>query len=372
MGFMQKRVLTACICLFLWLAGLPAAAQTVATDESAAVILVYHRIGEDEYPENNIRQEQFASHIRELASGEYNVMSLASIADALKKGEKLPPRTVAITFDGGHKSILDNAVPLLKRHELPFTVFVSTDYAGRHTDDYLDWDDIKDLKHDKLATVGIHPAAYIRLYNEPEAEIVRQINKARSIYREQLGEEPTLFAYPFGEYSKAYRDLIEAQGFAAAFGQQSGVASAGTDLYSLPRFSMTETHAGLDRFRLTAGALPLPVTDIEPRDPVLHTARPSIGFTVEKELEGQLANLTCFVSGQGKPGIEIIGNRVELRLEKDFESDRARVNCTLPLPTGENYEEPRWRWFGMMLIPPKTTNQSWNAAAQYGPVQADG
>lgn len=357
---MSKRVLTAGICFVLWLAGLPAAAQPVAQDESAAVILAYHRIGEDEYPETSIRREQFASHVRELASGEYyNVMALPDIIAALKNGEKLPPHTVAITFDGGHKSILENAVPLLEKHGLPFTVFISTDYADRQTDDYMDWGEIDDLRRDRLGTIGLHPASYVRLYSEPEAEITRQINKARAIYREKLGEEPALFAYPFGEYSKIYRDIIETQGFAAAFGQQSGAAHTGSDLFTLPRFSMTESHGGLDRFRLTADALPLPVTDIEPRDPVLATARPSIGFTVDKSLEDELANLTCFVSGQGKPDLEIIaGNRIELRLEKDFESERARINCTLPLAAGENYEEPRWRWFGLLLIPPRHDHQS--------------
>jgi len=352
---MVRNALKAGICIFLWLVNAPAMAQTLAQDQSAAVILAYHRIGDDEFPEASLRTEQFDSHIRELVSGEYNVMALPAIIAALKKGEKLPPRTVAITFDGGHKSILDNAVPLLKKNNLPFTLFVSTDYTGRQNSEYMSWADIKSLKSDGLATIGLHPAGYVRLHNEPDAEIARQINNARAVFRENLGEEPALFAYPFGEYSKAYRDILETQGFTAAFGQHSGVAYAGSDLLTLPRFTMTESHGDLERFRLTADALPLPVTDVEPRDPVLTAAQPSIGFTVDTALESQIDNLTCFVAGQGKPEMEIIaGHRIELRLEKEFESERARINCTLPLPTtGENYEEPRWRWFGMLLIAPR-------------------
>ncbi|MCB9991245.1 MAG: polysaccharide deacetylase family protein [Rhodospirillales bacterium] len=347
----------------LWLVSFPATAQEqlrqIPQDQSAAVIFVYHRIGEDQYPESNIRREQFESHIRELASGEYTVMPLPAIIAAFKNGEKLPENTVALTFDGGHSSVLKNAVPLLQTNNLPFTVFISTDHIDRNTPHYMSWDDVKKLDRTKDVTIGLHPASYTRLYNDPESEIARQINSARARYREALGHEPSLFAYPFGEYSAAYRSIIEKQGFSAAFGQQSGVAYGGDDLLTLPRFPMTESFGGLDRFHLTATALPLPVTDIEPKDPLLQSAMPSIGFTIDESLAGSLDKLSCFVSGQDKPDLEIVGTRrIELRLGAPLEADRARINCTLPLPTSENYEEPRWRWFGLQLLVPRQTQQN--------------
>lgn len=349
----------------------PAWAAPIAQDEKAAVIFSYHRVGEDHYPDNNIRREQFEAHIRELKSGAYNVMPLPAVIATLKKGEALPPRTVVLTFDGGYYSVYDYAAPLLIKNGLPFTVFIGTDRAARVTPEYMNWNDIKKLARNDLVTVGLHPAGYQRLGTQPEAEILRQINSARAAYRDNLGTEARYFAYPFGEYSKTMRDIVEKQGFDAAFGEQSGVAYAGADMLALPRFPMTESFGGLDRFLMTANALPLPTSDISPADPHLATPHPTIGFTVEAALKGQIKKLSCFVAGQGKPSIQVVGEtRVEIRLEKPFTTERGRLNCTLPATAADASDEPTWRWFGMLFsipgneyVPSDDTDDNVNAVA---------
>ncbi len=51
----------------------------VAEAASSAVVLVYHRFGESEYPSTNTTAEQLDAHIAELTSGAYNVMALDDI-----------------------------------------------------------------------------------------------------------------------------------------------------------------------------------------------------------------------------------------------------------------------------------------------------
>ena len=331
----------------------PSRAAGIAQDEKAAVIFSYHRVGEDHYPDNNIRREQFEAHIRELKNGDYNVMPLPAVIAALKNGDTLPPRTVVLTFDGGFYSVYDYAAPLLIKNGLPFTIFVGTDRAARRTPEYMSWDDIRKLARNNLVTVGLHPAGYQRLGAEPETEILRQVNSARAAFRDNLGHEARYFAYPFGEYSKPLRDIVEKQGFEAAFGEQSGVAYAGADMLALPRFPMTESFGGLDRFLMTAHALPLPASDISPADPRLASAHPTIGFTVEPALKAELKKLSCFVAGQGKPSIQIVGDtRVEIRLEKAFTTERGRLNCTLPAAAADAGDDQSWRWFGLLFSIP--------------------
>ena len=334
----------------------PLAQTTVNADDHAAVIFVYNRIGEDQYPDTNIRKEQFENHVKELTDGTYNPVSLPALIESVKNGNTLPERTIAISFDGGHHSVLDHAAPLLLDNDIPFTVFVATDLIDRNSPQYMNWDDLRRLAKNKLVTIGLHPAAYMRLADENTETMARQINKARARYREELGSEATLFAYPFGEYSTAYRDFIEQQKFIAAFGQQSSVAYSESDIYALPRFSMTDSYGSLDRFRMTANALPLPLTDITPADPQLDTNAPSIGFTIEKDLTGSIDRLSCFASNQSRLTKEIVNDtRIELRLDRPFDSERVRINCTMPGPAGEEDEEPRWRWFGMLMTAPLLT-----------------
>lgn len=339
----------------LLLAVSPAAkAQTILEDRSAAVILAYHRVGEDLYPDTNLRTEQFEAHLAELENGGYQVRSLPSVVQALQTGKALPPRTVVLTFDGAHQSAMDNAFPLLLAHNIPFTVFVATDQADGALPGYMDWASLRKLARNDLVTIGLHPASYTRLAGREESVLRQEINKARARFREALGKEPAFFAYPFGEFGARYRAVVAQQGFTAAFGQQSGVAYAGHDLFSLPRFPVTESYGGAERFRLIANALPLPVTDPQPADPLLATTRPVIAFTLAESLAGQVPALSCFASGQARPAIaKEEAGRVTLALTAPFEDGRGRVNCTLPVVVPEEGDnQRRWRWMGVLFTVP--------------------
>lgn len=323
----------------------------LAGPPSGAVIFSYQRIDEDLYPSSSISSEQFAENIHELIEGGYVIKPLGDIVAALKSGTPLPEKTVAITFDGAYESALEKAFPLLLANNIPFTVFFSPDQADGKNSQYMDWADIHRLRKIDKVTLGLHPAAYIRLTDEPEEEIRRHINKSLTRYREEIRSEPDFFAYPFGEYTKTYRQIISESGFSAAFGQQSGAAYAGSDFYVLPRFAMTDSHGNHDRFQMAASSLPLPVTDITPENPHLDgTSIPAIGFSVDRTLSEALPSLSCFISEQGKAKLQLIGeNRIELRLDQGFQSDRVRINCTMPAEKDIATGEPRWRWFGMLL-----------------------
>lgn len=330
----------------LFVAQPASSSETAALDEKSAVVFAYFSVGDDSNPNASIRAEQFIEQADELASGGYKVLPLPQIIAAFESGKPLPPRAVAITFDGADRSILEKAVPYLVEHELPFTIFIPAGRIGKAP--YMDWNDLQTLKKTGLANFGAHPADYSRMASAGQEEIRRQINNSTASIRENLNIEPLLIAYPFGEYSATFEATVKAMGFKAAFGQNSGVASAADDRFALPRFTQTERYGDLERFRMTANALPLPVRDVSPADPYLGTLSPAIGFTVADEIAQDLKNLSCFSSTREKPVIEIVGKRrVEIRMDGDFSEDRPRINCTLPV-TVAGEDEPRWRWFGTL------------------------
>src|SRR3546814_12205260 len=54
---------------------------------SGAVLLMYHRFGEDDLPSTSIRLSQFEAHLAELTSGRYRVMALPEIVARLRAGQ---------------------------------------------------------------------------------------------------------------------------------------------------------------------------------------------------------------------------------------------------------------------------------------------
>ncbi len=305
----------------------------------SAVVFMYHRFGETTHPSTNIRLEQFEAHLEELASGRYTVLALPEIVRRVRAGEALPDRTVAISIDDAFTSVYEAAWPRLRAAGLPFTLFVATDPIDRRAGGYMRWGQIRELANAGV-TIGSQTATHPHM---PTLSLDRnraELEKSNARFEAELGAAPTLLAYPYGETSAAIMALAEEIGFEAAFGQHSGVVHPGDHRFYLPRFALNEQFGDRARFVLGAGALPLPVSDVTPSDPLLRTQLPAFGFTVDPGL-GDLAGLACYASGQGRARLERLGERrVEVRLEEPLPRGRARINCTMPGP------ENRWRWYG--------------------------
>jgi hypothetical protein len=174
------------------------------------------------------------------------------------------------------------------------------------------------------------------------------VARANARFAAELGRRPRLFAYPYGEASLEVAEVVRAAGFDAAFGQHSGVAWTGGELFYLPRFAMNEKYGDMARFRTAVNALPLAVTDLTPADPLIGADNPpAVGFTVTVPAAG-LGRLTCYASHSGRTRLErLAGGRVEVRMAAPMPRGRTRLNCTLPA-----VEAGRWHWFGRQYYVP--------------------
>lgn len=324
-----------------------AGAQAAAAADSA-VIVMYHRFGETAYPTTNIGVDQLEAHLAELAKPQYTVLPLPEIVAKLKAGESLPDRTVGISIDDAFLSIYAEAWPRLRKAKVPFTLFVATEPVDKGIAGYMNWDQIRELKKAGV-TIGNHSHTHLHMPIATPAQNAEELRLSNERFRAELGEAPTLIAYPYGEYSLAVRKASRDAGFVAGFGQHSGVLFSGTDMFYLPRFAMNETFGGIDRFRLAVNALPLRVKDVSPADPLLSETNnpPILGFTVTGDAAKRLSHLTCYPSNQSAARLVKLGPRVEVRLDTEFPAGRARINCTLLAPSG------RWHWYGMQFYVPK-------------------
>lgn len=344
---MRKICAFAALALLAMASVLGAMPRTARAQENGAVVIMYHRFGEENLPSTNIRIEQFEAHIAELTSGPYNVLPLEEISKALKDGTPLPDRTIAITVDDAFLSVYTEAWPRLRDAGLPFTVFVSTDPVEQGRGGYMSWDQLRELAAAGV-TIGNHTASHLHMADSTPEQAAAAIERSRERFRAELGMDPVLFAYPYGEASLDVRGIVVDAGFEAAFGQHSGVAFTGHDPMYLPRFSFNENFSGMDRFRLIVNALPLPVSDVTPANMTLEDDRPAFGFTADASV-GDLSRLSCFASRQENPAtIQRLGDtRFEVRAEEPLHRGRNRFNCTLLTREG------RWRWFGMQYYLPK-------------------
>ena len=100
-------------------------------------ILVYHRVVKDEDIEENLELgltvscSNFEKHIKEIKS-KYKICSMDEFVRNLKK--KNNEFMVAITFDDGYKDNLYQALPILTKHEVPASIYVTTRFLNQEVD----------------------------------------------------------------------------------------------------------------------------------------------------------------------------------------------------------------------------------------------
>ena len=319
---------------------------SMASVEAAdsAVILMYQRFDEPNQA-GNISSATFKAHLAELADPRYHVMALDAVIAALKSGTALPDRAIAITIDDAYASAYAKAAPLLKAHGFPYTVFVTSDRVDEGGAGYMNWDQIRSLA-DAGVEIANHGARPFHMVEMNDAADRENVTRGAMRIEQEVGKAPTVFAYPYGEFANEERRLISKLGYVGAVGTTSGVAQSGQSAYALPRFSLSEAYAGIDRFRTIVNALPIPVADLLPADPKLANNPPSLGFTLTQNTPG-LDTLTCVPSDGAAADIERLGNRVEVRFDKAFPAGNGRVTCTTRTP------DNRVRWLGVPVYVPK-------------------
>lgn len=213
-----------------------------------APILMYHSVNPLALPENRIAVsvDNFERQMHFLKKHHYNVLTLERLADLIKHKKKIPPRTLSITFDDGYKDNYTYAFPILKKYNLPATIFIIVNEVGRQQGDRLSWQEIKIMQDSGLVTFGSHTLGSEPLINiKSEEEIKRQIADSKKILEEKLGKRVVAFSYPEGRFNDKIRQLVMDSGYELAVATNPGKKFPNNDIFALKRLRISSTSNNL-------------------------------------------------------------------------------------------------------------------------------
>jgi peptidoglycan/xylan/chitin deacetylase (PgdA/CDA1 family) len=101
-----------------------------------AVVLMYHRVVDPEdlekvysHPGIIVETPTFEKHLRFLRA-HFHVVSLREFRDHMINGRPFAKRTCLVTFDDGWEDNYTRAFPLLAKHNVPATIFLTSGYVG--------------------------------------------------------------------------------------------------------------------------------------------------------------------------------------------------------------------------------------------------
>ena len=104
-------------------------------------ILMYHRVGihKDFSVVPVVSPQDFEDQLGCLCR-EFELMPLDKLAHCIQSKKGLPKRAVVLTFDDGYKDNHTYAYPILKKYNVPVTIFLATGHIG--TDNPFWWDQV--------------------------------------------------------------------------------------------------------------------------------------------------------------------------------------------------------------------------------------
>ena len=303
---------------------------------------MYHRFNESKYPSTNIMMKVFDEHMKSIKNSKFSFYHPKDFEKEFNDPKK--QKKILITIDDAFQSFYTEAWPYLKKNKIPFLLFVSTEPVGKNG--YMSWDQIMEIEKSGLGVIGHHSHSHGYLIDKTHEEFIEDIKKASKIFEKKLGYVPSLFSYPFGEYSKFMKDYIS-KNFKLSFGQHSGVIDSNKDKFELPRFPINEKYGAIKRFKSIINYSPLEYKKLIPEEKKLEEKNNPPVFNIEffKE-QANIENISCYSNELGewqKSKININKNILSIEFRGPFLPRRGRVNCSLN-------DDGKWRWLGVQFI----------------------
>jgi len=328
---------------------------SLSTAANHMVILQYHHFGSDTPSSTSISLKQFDSQLAYLEKHRYQVWPLEKGLLRLRKGLSVPEKCVAITVDDAYISVYKNAFPRLKKRRWPFTVFVATEGIDDGGPIFMTWSQMREMAAhgvDFAPHGHTHPYMIRRKAGEDDQQwkkrMTQDIQISRQRLKDELGATSSLFAYPYGEWDLELKKIVRNLGM-IGIAQQSGVVWQGSDFGAVPRFPMSGNYAEISGFKVKIRALPLPVIDASPINPIISAdqLKPILRLKLAPG-DYLMDSLACYVSGQGKIGINWI-NRDKYEFEviprQQLPKGRSRYNCT-----ARHLHSNRYYWYSHQWI----------------------
>ncbi|WP_420266785.1 polysaccharide deacetylase family protein [Candidatus Magnetominusculus dajiuhuensis] len=255
-----KIVLTAVVFLFITGSFAAASADKAVTSGTGVPILLYHRLGPTVADSMTITTPVFESHLKYLRQNGYTVIPLRQVIDCLKNNKPLPPHSVVIVADDGHKSIYTDMLPLVRKYQIPVTLFIYPS-AISNASYAMTWNQLKELKETGLFDLQSHTYWHPNFKvekkrldkKEYEKVVETQLKKSKDKLEKEFGTKIDLLAWPFGIYDDYLSGKASEAGYVAAFSIERRPVRSGDNMMSLPRFLLENANQGKSFERLLTG-----------------------------------------------------------------------------------------------------------------------
>ena len=154
---------------------------------------MYHRFEENKYPSTNIKIDAFKNHIKIIKDNNFQFLNPRYFDNEFNNVSK--KKKILLTIDDAFSSFYLNAWPFLKKNEIPFILFVSTEAVGKKG--YMNWDEIINISKEDFVIIGNHSHSHEYLIKYKFKDFKKDIDQSIKIFQKYLNYNPNFFSYPY-------------------------------------------------------------------------------------------------------------------------------------------------------------------------------
>lgn len=165
---------------------------------NSVLILIYHSVpstNENSFYSNNQTEKSIFEKQLFTLSKKFNVISLDSFVESIRKRHELDCDSVIITFDDGYKDNFTVAFNLLNKYHLPATIFLTTDYIDKKALPFVDVVSYvcKELKGSGTLKKTLLRLGLINQHDEISekiiASLINQISKLSNLNKNKVADK---------------------------------------------------------------------------------------------------------------------------------------------------------------------------------------
>ena len=210
--------------------------------------VVEQRSDKPEQRELEVTPDWLEQNILEYKSKGYSFISINNLTTLNTQHSTLNTKKwVCLTFDDGYRDNYTLAYPMLKRLNVPFTVYVTTGFIDNQLPMWwypneqlgISTEELKVLDADPLCTIGAHTVSHPKLDTLTREQQYQEISTSKQVLESILGHEVCHFSFPHGAHNDDTLAICRKLGFRTVVQSWGGPLRRGENPYPLPRINMT-------------------------------------------------------------------------------------------------------------------------------------
>ncbi len=211
-------------------------------------ILCYHNFNPTVPGLMNMTPQKFEEELKWLIDNGFTVIPLKEAVEYLQGSrDSLPKKPVVITDDDGWQSVYTYMLPVVKKYNIPVTLFIYTQTisTGKHS---LTWNELTELQNTGLFDIQDHTFSHPNFKQEKkhlsaasyEKFVTQELVTSKKILEDKMHKKISFIAWPYGIYDDYLEQQAKNAGYDMAFSIDARMANKSHRPMAQPRFMILQ------------------------------------------------------------------------------------------------------------------------------------